>query len=420
METKVKPIDQTMDWKRSDPDLVVYLPQGKSDTDNEHFLVFEAPQSDELLALWNQSSCEDHGDNHIVIARSDDAANWSHPQFIVGAKSSDELQASWGFPVVSRQGRIYCFYLRETGVADVHRQMTGAMGCAYSDDNGHTWINGADIAMRRDKYDHPDGTIPKNWIVWQKPIRDSEGRWLAGYTQWTSKAIRPDSPSGNWYGEDSRCKFMRFDNIDQGPDPENIEITWLPDDEAGLAVPFPDSDIVSVAQEPSIVLLPDNRIFSTMRTFTGFIWYSVSEDDGKTWRKPEVLRYKDQGQPINQPIAPCPIYPMSDGRYLLIFHNNDGQVGPHGRLDFLHNRRPAYLAVGGFRPNAHQPIWFSQAREILDTQGVTIGPKGTSEIATYTSYTEFHDKRILWYPDRKYYLLGKYITDDLLANMTID
>ena len=49
-----------------------------------------------------------------------------------------------------------------------------------------------------------------------------------------------------------------------------------------------------------------------------------------------------------------------------------------------------------------------------------VGPKRTAEIATYTSFTEFKGRRTLWYPDRKYYLLGKHITDELLADMTVE
>jgi len=45
--------DPDVEWKRSKPDICVYLPKGSGiyNGDNEHFLVFKAPKSDELLAL---------------------------------------------------------------------------------------------------------------------------------------------------------------------------------------------------------------------------------------------------------------------------------------------------------------------------------------------------------------------------------
>ena len=75
------------------------------------------------------------------------------------------------------------------------------------------------------------------------------------------------------------------------------------------------------------------------------------------------------------------------------------------------------MAVGEFRADARQPIWFAAPRRLLDTNDVAVGPKKTAEIATYTSMTEWRGKRVLWYPDRKYYLLGKYIPDALIADM---
>lgn len=51
--------------------------------DNEHFLVFEASQSEELFAVWAQSSVEGHGDNHLVRARSNDAINWPEPDTLL-------------------------------------------------------------------------------------------------------------------------------------------------------------------------------------------------------------------------------------------------------------------------------------------------------------------------------------------------
>ncbi len=406
----------------SNPDIVVYIPKGENynDTDNEHFLVFHAPKSDELLAMWTQSKCEGFGNNHTALARSSDGVHWSQPIIIAGSKASDksDFQASWSFPVVSRQGRIYCFYTKETEIIDVHRCCSGSMGCLYSDDNGHTWTQGADIQMQRNQYDHPDSKYPRSWIVWQKSIRDSKGRQIVGYTQSTSKAVRPEPPAG-WWSADTRPLFMRFDNIDEGPDPEEIRITWLPDDPDSLHIPYPEHPNISVSQEPSIVLLPDNRLFTVMRTFTGFIWYSVSDDDGATWRKPEPLRYHDKGDCVRQPIAPCPVYSLSDGRFILIYHNNDGNLGPHKPEDAVHNRRPAYISLGTYQSQARQPIWFTDPQLLADSGPELVGPKKTCEICTYTSYTEYKDRRILWYPDKKYYLLGKYITDEMLDSLAL-
>lgn len=418
--------DPKTDWKRSKPDVVVYVPKGEgnSDTDNEHFLVFPSPAGDELLAVWNQSSCEGRGDNHVVLARSRDGVKWSDPMFVCGTHTgTSETQASWPFPVVAKTGRIYIFYTKQGKLNDGNPQGCGTMGCCTSDDVGRTWTQGPDIPMPRNQFDNPDPQVPSNWIVWQVPIRDRHGRVFAGYTQMTSRAVQPREVAKYWYKWVGRCMFMRFDNILEGPPPEKLKITWLPDDPTNVEVTHPNTGLPHCS-EPSIVLLPDGRLFSTMRTWTGHIWYTVSEDDGHTWRKPEVLRYRDGGEPVKHPLAPCPIYKLQDGRYLLLYHNNDGKLGEYDQLqkDWKTNqlcyiRHPAFIAVGEFRPKAHQPIWFSQPKQILDTDGIVLGPKGTSEIATYTSLTEWKGKRVLWYPDRKFYLLGKYLPDELLADM---
>jgi hypothetical protein len=342
---------------------------------------------------------------------------------IVGCPPGEKgHQASWGFPVASRSGRIYLFYTKQTDLTDGNPQGCGTMGSAYSDDDGHTWQNSADIPMPRNEYDHADPRVPKHWIAWQLPVQDRQGRPIVGYTQCTSfSRLAKEKPP--WYAWSTRCQFMRFENIDEGPDPKDLRITWLPRDPRGLEVMHPNYDWSS-SSEPSLVLLPDGRLFTTMRTWTGQIWYSVSDDDGETWRPPEILRYRDGGQPVYHPLAPCPIYALKDGRYLLLFHNNTGERGPHNQrekkwktnhLSFLRN--PAFLAIGEFRLRAHQPIWFSPPKQVLDTNGVTIGPKGSAEIATYTSLTEWRGERMLWYPDRKYFLLGKRITDEWLAEM---
>ncbi|MDR3261393.1 MAG: exo-alpha-sialidase [Tannerella sp.] len=414
------------EWLRTNPDVVVYLPDGEENGDNEHFLVFEAPKSDELLAIWTQSSVEGHGDNRAVIARSKDGKNWSPPQTIAG-KSIDRLegQASWAFPVVSLQGRIYCFFTKETQNPDT-RQHSGVMGCLYSDDNGYTWIQSKDIDVPKNKYDNADITYTPNWIVWQKPIQDGKGRYISGYTQWSSETVIK-SPTRNWTDQDSRSYFMRFENLDENPLPEEIVISWLPVEKVGIEVPHKTYPHLSVAQEPSVVLLPDKRLFAVMRTMTGYIWYSVSDDNGDTWRKPEVLRYKDGGEMIRNPMASCPIYSLSKNRFILIHYDNDGKRGAYdqfkevwnngNQLNFLRN--PACISLGKFVHGAYQPIWFSRSKEFLTTNDFPVGPKGTAEVATYPSITEKNGVCTLWYPDRKHFLLGKYLTESLFEELEI-
>ena len=41
------------------------------------------------------------------------------------------------------------------------------------------------------------------------------------------------------------------------------------------------------------------------------------------------------------------------------------------------------------------------------------------ERGTYSSLTEHQGRRILWYPDRKYFLLGRLVPDELLGNMNV-
>jgi hypothetical protein len=104
------------------------------------------------LAIWTQSSVEGRGDNRAVIARSKDGKNWSTPMIIAGKiKGQPDAQASWAFPVVSKKGRIYCFYSKDTLVTT---RIEHHMMVAYSDDNGISWIKGKkNIEVPKFKYD---------------------------------------------------------------------------------------------------------------------------------------------------------------------------------------------------------------------------------------------------------------------------
>jgi len=416
----------TEEWRRTKPDLVVYLPPKPLQRDgyNDHFLVEVTPGGD-LLAIWTQATYEGARDLHVVFSRSrDQGATWSTPEELAGSEEGPGMVSSFGFPVVSRRGRIYCFYNKHLMVTDGGTYITGIMRCKYSDDDGRSWKPGAiDIHQRRTRFDHPDPRVGCKTIVWQKPIRDSQGRVLVGFSRWSSFQVFPRPTGGNRNHLDTQCELMRFDNIDNNPDPADIKITWLPNEEGTIRVAAPiepdRSRGYSLAEEPGIVLLPDGRLFMTMRTVTGRIWHTVSKDDGATWRPTEVLKYRDGGAEVLHPKSPPPLYRLGDGRFLLFYHNHDGHgYGAGGPWD-MDARRPLFVTVGEFRPKAHQPIWFSPPKLLCDTQGVGVGQESLFWLAMYSSLTEHQGKRIYWYPDRKHFLLGRYITDELLAPMKV-
>jgi hypothetical protein len=406
------------------PDYVVFVPRvtesGVSDTGNEHFLVFDGPDGS-LMAVWTQSTHEGQPDQHIVFSRSlDEGVTWSPPRVIAGpACAGQGLMASWAFPLVSRAGRIYVLYSQSVGKFDTFPHTTGLMNGISSDDQGTTWSKPETITMPRSTRDNPDTSYPANWICWQKPLRlTRDGRYLAGFTRWTSKAVAKN-PTPSWISLDARVEFMRFDNLDDNPAVSALRISWSAANDKALAVPFPGHPEVSACQEPSIVKLPDSRLFCVMRTAAGSPFWSVSGDDGETWSTPKRLLRRDGGAPLLHPLSPCPIYDVGgntagSGRYVLFIHNHDGNYQGWKPTDTSMHRRPVCIVAGRYVPDAEQPVWFAEPARFMDHTGVSLGPpnrQGRLDLALYASFTVRNNTAVLWYPDRKFFLLGRVIRD---------
>jgi len=409
------------------PDYVVFVPKvtdaGVSDTGNEHFLVFDGPDGS-LMAVWTQSTHEGQPDQHIVFARSkDEGTTWTAPKIIAGpARAGQGLMASWAFPMVSRKGRIYVIYSQNVGKYDTFPHTTGLMNWIYSDDGGQTWSAPETIAMPRSNRDNPDPTFPANWICWQKPLRLArDGRYLAGFTRWTSKAVTKN-PTGSWISHDARVEFMRFDNLDDHPAVSQLRISWFAANDRALAVPFPGHPGVSACQEPSLVKLPDGRLFCVMRTAAGSPFWSTSSDGGETWTTPQRLLRRDGSPALLHPLSPCPLYDVGgntagSGRYVLFIHNHDGHYQGFGPTDTSMHRRPICLVTGRYAPNAQQPVWFDEPAFFMDHTGVSLGApqrRGRIDLALYSSFTVRDGRAVLWYPDRKFFLLGRVIQTDSL------
>lgn len=408
--------------KSTKPDFTVFVPHlganDVNDSGNEHFLVFDGPDKS-LMAVWTQSTHEGEPDQHIVFAQSKNKGKtWTPPRIIAGpAKPGDGLMASWGFPLVSKRGRIYVLYFQHVGKFDTFKHHTARLDGIFSDDNGKTWSAPQNIPMPRTSRDNPDTSFPANCIVWQKPTRlTKDGRYFVGVSRWTSKAVKKN-PTPSWISHDSVVEFIRFENVDENPAVADLKISWLSLDNNALTVPFPGHPETSVCQEPSIVKLPDGRFFCVMRTATGNPYWSLSADDGETWSKPKPILRKNGGEPLKHPLSPCPIFDLggntaASGHYALFIHNHDGHYKGFNPTQTQLHRRPIYLVAGHFEPNAEQPVWFDEPKFFMDHDGVPLGPpekQGRLDLALYSSLTMRNGKPVLWYPDRKFFLLGKEI-----------
>jgi hypothetical protein len=408
--------------RRTNPDFVVFVPSidnaAMTQTGNEHFLVFEGPDGS-LMTIWTQSTHEGQPDQHIVFARSDDGGTtWSWPRIIAGpTRVGAGKIASWAFPLLSKSGRIYVVFSQHVGKFDTYFHTTGQMTGIFSADNGKSWSEPQAIAMPRTRRDNPDESYPANWICWQKPTRLArDGKYLAGFTRWTSKAVFKN-PGKSWTSHDSVVEFMRFENVDENPAPAELRVTLLNPNDMALAVPHPSYPQVSVCQEPSTVKLPDGRLFCVMRTMQGSPFWSVSPDQGQTWSKPRRLLRSDDGEPLLHPVSPAPMCDLGgdaagSGRYVLFIHGNDGHFQGSLPEQADRNRRPVFIVAGHYREGADQPVWFDQPKLFMDHTGTPLGPpggRGRIDLAMYSSFTLHDGKRVFWYPDRKFFLLGKKI-----------
>jgi len=415
------------EWKRTKPDFLVFhpAPDGKPRWNQEDFcglneqLIVVATKRKDLLAFWTSWGPKLRWLRIRTSRSSDGGKTWSTPTTLDGADVDRGRSASWSVPVVTPSGRIYCFY-NKYDRRDRGPGWTGRFRCRTSDDDGRTWSDPVDLPFRRTELDPPDPNVPATWIPWKGAAFDRSGRALIAFTRWASPKSQVPNAAVGITSVFCQCELMRLENLREGPKPQDIRVTWLPKGD-GIRVPSERHAQASFAQEPSVVCLPNGWLFMAMRTDRGQLWCTVSKDDGATWRGPEPMLYTDGGAPMLHPVSPAPIFRLSDGRFLLLYNNNDGYVfGAKGRWANP-NRRPAFLAVGAFQPDARQPIWWSGPKTFIDNDGVAVGAPSMPRLdaAAYPSLTEADGQRVLWYPDRKHFLLGKIVPDARLADMAI-
>lgn len=387
---------------RTNPDRILFYPKRTEyEIDNVHLHVIKHPCG-KLFAVWTQSAFDDYGNNHAVFSiGSPDGKIWTEPKYIVGCtedNSGDDTQASWAVPVMSRSGKIYLIYLSE--LDNANREEGGFCGIfkvISTTDLGQTWSKPTIIEAPVTPRDY---SRSQRNVIFQIPTRLSHGRVLVGFTKWTS--LRLQNSYEHWYEQDSRVCFFRLENLDEDPDVANLRYTFLPES-SDIILPLPSKPSVSVAQEPSIVKLPDGRLFCALRTALGYAAYSLSNDNGTTWSVPKPICFTD-GSLLAHPLSPCPMYEIGEGRYALLYHGHAEDVG--------RCRNPLFRAVGHYAPDAEQPIAFETSESELFMRlpdDASIPSHEDNQLAIYGSVCEVDGHKMLWYPERKCFLLGKIL-----------
>ena len=409
------------DITQTRPDFLCYVPEQtfyrggpkrdpakRGDSYNDHFQVLNDDARGLLYAFWTQASKEADKDQHIVFSKSaDHGRTWTYPVLLAGSEIRNDPKplASWQQPMLAKSGRLYCLWNQQTTKYLPHR---GEIFGRYSDDGGESWSEPKKVKFpHRASYDRPDPSVPPSWCNWQRPLRlGKDGRFLVA-----------SSRNGRLPGSDrnqTAIEIWRFENIDANPEIEDIVISAFMRDERsisishlvdeGVRVFMPNGKVkTTFVEEGGIVRLPDGRLFMLCRSSAGYPVWSVSADGGENWSRPRILRDRDGGRPILHPTSPCPIYDVGgpeagSGEYAAFVH---------GTFDFsaersLQRRGPLYRLRGRFDAKAEQPIAFDYENRELWAPGIA----GQS---WYASCCRVGDRTVMWYNDRKYFLLGRFL-----------
>lgn len=319
------------------------------------------------LATWSQGSSEGAVDERIVSSLSHDLGlTWSEPRQITA--STPNLRRSYGCPfVVPDTGRVYLFLhegYREGNITVCNPEIdAGNFAYLWSDDRGATWsaitsvrIPDRDISAFPDKIhahlNHPPQIMPGGQVV-------------LPFTQ----GMRNGAVRRFWQLCCCEASLLWCENLLTETDPAKLRFSLRPPGTRGirasimshgdnpavrrLAAAFGGhpEEIASNTQEPTVVPLADGRWLGLVRTYLGSPGFTLSTDEGLTWSPVERLRYGPEGEFIEHPHTMCPIARLPDGRFLLLFTNNDGT-----------RKGAAHVWDGGCR--TRNPQWFAVGREI--------------------------------------------------------
>lgn len=268
--------------------------------------------------------------NHIISTKSyDQGKTWSKP---VDVEPPAPPQSSWAVPLKVPGGRIYVFYnYNAPGLKGIEGVMSGPFLFKYSDDNGLSWsTKHYEAPIRKTRIDEENYTHGDTRFFWSiaKPIVTKQAAYIT-----FSKILRSTPTQRDFYTR-AEGFIIKSTNILTEKNPEKIRWETLPEGETGIWNP----DLGQVQAEHNMVMLDNGSLYVAYRTQEGSPAYAISTDGGKTFSKPQFMRYAN-GQLMGNPRA-CPkIYKTKEGKYLFWFHND---FRSHTYL----GRNPAWLSGG--------------------------------------------------------------------------
>ena len=273
---------------------------------------------------------------HVVATSSEDKGKtWSA---LTDIEPPDrERKSAYALALITPQDRIYAFYnyngdairTKPDGKA-IRDDMQGWFCYRFSDDKGKTWSKRYRLPMRltaADRNNEWQGKLQMFWAIGTPAVFD--GKAIFGFTK-----------LGRYILENGEGWFYRSDNVLSEKDPDKLDWQLLPDGDNGVRLP----EFGSVQEEFDVVHLEKEDLLCVFRTTQGHAGSAYSRDGGRTWTKPDMLRYSPGGRIVKEPRACTKIWKTRNGRYLLWFHNN-GTTTYNNGLN-AGSRNIAWLSVG--------------------------------------------------------------------------
>jgi hypothetical protein len=304
-----------------------------------------------LCVVTTGTSHEGSSGQHVMSMKSFDGGRTWRDRTPVEAPT--EPISSWGVPITTPSGRVFVFYifnkddLKELPADDppypggvTHRVDTqGYYAFRWSDDHGKTWSKERGYMPVRefaiDRSNPTGGKIRFFWNVGKAFI--SEGSIYV--------PLHKVGGFGEGWLTSSEGALVCSEDLLTAEDPLSATWTTLPEGEYGIRSPEGGGP---VAEEHSFAVLSDGSFFTVFRTIDCHPGCAYSRDKGRTWSKPQYMRFAS-GKLMKHPRAANFVWKMKDGGYLYHFHNHGGpylREHPERRTICYTERNPVWLCRG--------------------------------------------------------------------------